>query len=177
MSVVDDRLRTLTDDGQLKRLMRGVYELVTVFAPPRVISKTILEDGSVKYDIGDEVWTLTPSEDRRLAELSIGAAQAAAMAHSTKEYMYLATKLAARVDQQQRVIDALRNKRTNERQQLLFAAHSIRTGSDLKNWALLKGYTGDDAALALGVPRSTYDKYLTMDELPEAVTQTAECSA
>ena len=31
LGIVDDRLRTLVDDGRLKRLLRGVYELVEVF--------------------------------------------------------------------------------------------------------------------------------------------------
>ena len=33
MTVVDDRLRALVDDGKLKRLLRGVYELVEVSVP------------------------------------------------------------------------------------------------------------------------------------------------
>lgn len=119
LSVVDDRLRTLTDDGQLKRLMRGVYEVVHTYDPPRVMSRTILEDGSVKYDIGDTVLTLTPSEDRRLAELGAGALQTATTIHSTKEHLFLATQLAARVDKMQRLLDAIKHQ-MDERQRSLF---------------------------------------------------------
>ena len=68
LSVVDDRLRTLVDDGKLKRLLRGVYELVESFPEPRAISKTVLPNGAVVYDIGDEVLTLSPQEARVLAE-------------------------------------------------------------------------------------------------------------
>lgn len=74
LSIVDDRLSTLVDDGRLKRLIRGVYELVEVYPPMRAISKTVLPNGYVKYDIGDDVITLTPKEDRVLASLQRGTA-------------------------------------------------------------------------------------------------------
>lgn len=74
LSIVDDRLRTLVDDGRLKRLIRGVYELVEAYPAPRAISKTVLPNGYVKYDIGDDVITLTPKENRILALLQRGTA-------------------------------------------------------------------------------------------------------
>lgn len=46
----------------------------------RAISKTILPSGLVKLEIGDEVLTLTPQENRMLAELqAVAAAQVAAL--------------------------------------------------------------------------------------------------
>lgn len=72
LSIVDDRLGALVDNGRLKRLIRGVYELVEVYPAPRIISKTILPNRYVKYDIGDDVITLTPTEDRALASLMRG---------------------------------------------------------------------------------------------------------
>lgn len=83
--VVDDRLRALTNQGRLRRVKRGVYDLQHSFGEPRVISKTVLPDGTVKYDIGDEVLTLTPHEARILAELSVGAAYAAVAIASTRD--------------------------------------------------------------------------------------------
>lgn len=116
LSVVDDRLRTLVDDGKLKRLLRGVYELVETYPETRAISKTVLPTGYVKYDIGDEVITLTPVEDRVLAQLGIGAAGQAIMIQSTNQHLYLATELAAKVEAQGREIKALRaaNKQSGE---------------------------------------------------------------
>ena len=78
LSVVDDRLRVLADDKFIRRLARGAYMPMEQHPPPRVISKTLLPDGTVKYEIGDEVLTLTPAEDRALASLSAGAATQAA---------------------------------------------------------------------------------------------------
>lgn len=108
LGIVDDRLRTLANDGRLRRLVRGVYEPVARHPPTRTISKTILDDGTVKYDIGDEVLTLTPQEARRLAELSVGAAQTAVMIQSSKEHLFLATELSAKVERLQRVIKSMR---------------------------------------------------------------------
>ena len=73
LAIVDDRLRALMDDGKLKRVLRGVYVPVEVQPPARCISKTVLTDGTVKIEIGDEVLTLTPREDRALAMLQVGA--------------------------------------------------------------------------------------------------------
>ena len=37
--------------------------------PARPMSKTVIPDGSVKLEIGDDILTLTPREDRMLANL------------------------------------------------------------------------------------------------------------
>lgn len=74
LAIVDDRMRALMGDGKLKRVLRGVYVPVEVHPPARSISKTVLTDGTVKIEIGDDVLTLTPREDRALAMLQVGAA-------------------------------------------------------------------------------------------------------
>ena len=113
MTVVDDRLRALVDDGKLKRLLRGVYELVESFPEPRAISKTVLPNGAVVYDIGDDVWTLSPQEARVLAELSMGAAGTAVLINSTNQHLFLATELAAKVEKLEREIKALKAHKPN----------------------------------------------------------------
>lgn len=118
LSVVDDRLRALVDDEKLKRLLRGIYEVVEQYPPARVISKTVLPDGYVKYDIGDFVLTLTPIEDRVLSQLGMGAAGQAIMINSTNQHLFLATELAAKVEAQGREIRALRAAQQNPRSQL-----------------------------------------------------------
>lgn len=113
LSVVDDRLRNLVDDGKLKRLLRGVYELVESFPEPRAISKTVLPSGAVVYDIGDDVLTLSPQEARVLAELSMGAAGTAVLINSTNQHLYLATELAAKVEKLEREMKAYKAHKTN----------------------------------------------------------------
>lgn len=116
LSVVDDRLRNLVDDGRLKRLLRGVYELVESFPEPRAISKTVLPNGAVVYDIGDDVWTLSPQEARVLAELSMGAAGTAVLINSTNQHLYLATELAAKVERLEREMKAHKAHKQNPMQ-------------------------------------------------------------
>lgn len=70
--IVDDRLAALVDDMLIKRVQRGVYVPAEQHPPARVISKMLLPDGTVKIDIGDQVLTLTPREDRMLAALQAG---------------------------------------------------------------------------------------------------------
>lgn len=72
LSVVDDRTRFLVDNGFLLRLKRGAFKPLMTYRPARPMSKTILEDGWVKIEIGDDMLTLTPSESRKLAELTAG---------------------------------------------------------------------------------------------------------
>ena len=74
LSVVDDRLGVLVDEGLIHRIQRGVYVPAAQHPPARPISKTILPDGMVKIEIGDEVLTLTPRESRALGEIQAGAA-------------------------------------------------------------------------------------------------------
>ena len=107
-AIVDDRLRALVDDGKLRRVLRGICELEETFPPPRAISKTILANGVVVYDVGDDVLTLTPQEARRLAEISMGAAGTAVMIDSTRQHLMLATELAAKVERLEREVEAYR---------------------------------------------------------------------
>lgn len=72
LSVIDDRIGALIDDELAVRVQRGVYVPAETHPPARVISKTVLPDGTVKIDIGDQVLTLTPKEDRMLAALQAG---------------------------------------------------------------------------------------------------------
>lgn len=108
MSVVDDRLRALVDDNKLKRLLRGVYELVETFPEPRPIYCGILHSGMVKLELGEDVLTLTPSEARRTARALWGFAEDARVIESTRTHLFLATELAAKVEKQERVIKAMR---------------------------------------------------------------------
>lgn len=74
LTIIDDRLATLVDDGALIRKSRGVFLPAVLHPPARPISKTVMPDGLVKIEIGDEVLTLTPREDRTLAGVQAGAA-------------------------------------------------------------------------------------------------------
>lgn len=108
MSVVDDRLRALVDDGKLKRLLRGIYELVETYPEPRELSCTTLSNGWVKLELGDALLSLTPTEARRAARALGGFAEDARVIESTKAHLFLATELAAKVERQGRELKTMR---------------------------------------------------------------------
>ncbi len=74
LTIIDDRLATLVDDGLLIRKSRGVFVPAILHPPARPISKTVMPDGMVKIEIGDCVLDLTPREDRLLASIQAGTA-------------------------------------------------------------------------------------------------------
>ena len=80
LAIVDDRIGALIEDGQMHRVRNGVFVPAAKHPPARALSKTVMPDGMVKIEIGDDVITLTPREDRALATLQAGvAAQFAAI--------------------------------------------------------------------------------------------------
>ena len=108
MSVVDDRLRALVDDGKLKRLLRGIYDLVETYPEPRELSCTTLSNGWVKLELGDALLSLTPTEARRAARALGGFAEDARVIESTRAHLFLATELAAKVESQGRELKTMR---------------------------------------------------------------------
>lgn len=122
LAIVDDRLRALVDDGRLKRLLRGIYELVETYPEPRELSCTMLSDGWVKLELGDSMVRLTPTEARRAARALGGFAEDARVIESTKAHLFLATELAAVVEKQGREIKALKAaQKADDRQGTLIA--------------------------------------------------------
>ena len=107
-TVVDDRLRALADDGRLRRLTRGLYEIKEVFAPPRAMSATILEDGHVKVELADELWTLTPIEARRLARALGGYLEDDRGIEQSRDHLRQAIDLATEVTTLKRELKAIR---------------------------------------------------------------------
>jgi len=64
-SVVDDHVRHLREDGRIRLVLNGVYEPVVMF-DELAVSSTVLSDGRVKLECGDEVMTLTPKMARNV---------------------------------------------------------------------------------------------------------------
>lgn len=72
LAIVDDHIKNLVNAGKMVRKKNGVYLPVIEMPPARPMSKTLLPDGWVKIEIGDQVLTLTPKEDRMLGNLQRG---------------------------------------------------------------------------------------------------------
>ena len=65
LAIIDEALRTLVNEERVARVQRGVYVPVVQHPEARLVSLTVLPDGTVKLEIGDDhVLTLTPREAR-----------------------------------------------------------------------------------------------------------------
>jgi len=103
-AVVDDRLKHLVNEGLAARVQRGIYVPVEQHPPARHISKTILPDGTVKIDIGDQVLTLTPREDRMLANLFAGVTLQSAAIELGHHTALMSSTLNSRLNRLERIL-------------------------------------------------------------------------
>lgn len=78
LSIIDDRLKALIEEMLIVRVGRGVFVPAQQHPPARPMSKTLLPDGTVNLEIGDQVLILTPAEDRMLAKIQAGVMMQAA---------------------------------------------------------------------------------------------------
>ena len=104
LSVIDDRIGVLIDDGLAVRVQRGVFVPAETHPPARVISKTVLPDGTVKIDIGDTVLTLTPREDRMLAALQAGVVMQTAAIEVGHQSAMVAGEMNGRLNRVERIL-------------------------------------------------------------------------
>lgn len=99
---VDDRIKALVERERIKRVLKGQYVPVESHPPARAISKTLLPNGCVKIEIGDDVLTLTPAEDRALALLQAGAATQVAQIQAGQAMTEMAATMLMKVEQIER---------------------------------------------------------------------------
>lgn len=109
-TTIDSQIKDLIEDGKLARELPGVYRLVQIFAPTRAMSKTVMPDGMVKLEIGDDVITLTPKEDRALAGLQAGVMGQYAAIEAGRQSTILATQLAEEVRKLSQKLAAVQTK-------------------------------------------------------------------
>ncbi|MFN7155224.1 MAG: hypothetical protein ACK4OE_16185 [Acidovorax sp.] len=69
---VDDHLTRMVEDGDLRRPVAGVVEIVEKLPPPRAVSMTHSPEGPSKLEIGDTCIDIWPQERRMLANLLLG---------------------------------------------------------------------------------------------------------
>ncbi|MET3512756.1 hypothetical protein ABIC63_000521 [Pseudacidovorax sp. 1753] len=123
MTVIDDRLATLVDDGLILRVQRGVFVPAPRHPAARAMSRTLMPDGMVKIEIGDQVLELTPREDRMLANLQAGAAAQLAAIETGRNTAMMAAELAGQIKRLERTVRALREERTRDSTQLELEPH------------------------------------------------------
>ena len=69
---VDDHVSRWIEDGFMRRVLDGVYEVVDPVPEPRAISVTVLPGGVAKLEVGDTCVDLYPQERRTLANMLLG---------------------------------------------------------------------------------------------------------
>ncbi|MDD2690218.1 MAG: hypothetical protein PHX69_00355 [Simplicispira sp.] len=68
--VVDEQISVLKERELIYAPVRGSYRPIKQLPPARPISKTVLPDGWVLWEIGDQLLRLTPHEDRVLGSMA-----------------------------------------------------------------------------------------------------------
>lgn len=105
---IDDRLSYLVDNDYLNRVERGVYVPVQKHRAARMISKTVLDDGTVKLEIGDEVvLTLTPKEARDLGGLMVSDAMQYSNIELGRSMSFVTNNIASQVNRLARSIERI----------------------------------------------------------------------
>lgn len=72
LTTVDDHLSRMVEDGQLRRPVDGVVEIIEQMPPPRPVSLLHNPGGCSKLEIGDLCVDIWPQERRMLATLLAG---------------------------------------------------------------------------------------------------------
>lgn len=64
-TVVDDAIKRLRDDGRIRKVVNGVFELLDT-REDRVVSSTVTSSGTCKLEIGDMVIEVSRREARSI---------------------------------------------------------------------------------------------------------------
>ena len=72
LTTVDDHLNRMVEDGQLRRPVAGVVEIIDQMPAPRPMSITDLPDGMTIVELGDYEIHMWPQERRALAKRLAG---------------------------------------------------------------------------------------------------------
>lgn len=69
---IDDHLNRMVEDGQLRRPVAGVVEIIDQMPAPRAMTVTDLPDGLTIIELGDDEMRMWPQERRALAKRLAG---------------------------------------------------------------------------------------------------------
>ena len=105
LAIIDEALRTLVNEERVARVQRGVYVPVVQHPEARLVSLTVLPDGTVKLEIGDDhVLTLTPREARSVGVTLGGYAAQAAFIEAGHQAALMASAFNNRLNKLERLI-------------------------------------------------------------------------
>lgn len=118
LTTIDDRLGYLLDNGKIRRVQRGVFVPMEQHKPARLITRTLLPNGTTVLEIGDTVMQLTPRESRLLGELMAGSGQQYAAIQIGHEAEFMAATLSAKVRRLERLVQELTSAHADEQMAL-----------------------------------------------------------
>lgn len=121
LTTVDDRVDYLIKAEDVVRIRPGIFEPARKFPETRPVSQTLLGDGFVKLEVGDDMLHLTPREHRMLSLLLGGAHAQQAHIDAEKTCVILNAELAERLRKAERKLAALAAQ-VNPAQMALLAA-------------------------------------------------------
>ena len=105
LAIIDEALRTLVNEERVARVQRGVYVPVVQHPEARLVSLTVLPDGTVKLEIGDDhVLTLTPREARSVGVTLGGLAAQAASIEAGHQAALIASAFNNRLNKLERLV-------------------------------------------------------------------------
>lgn len=94
---IDDHVSRWVDDGRLRRVVDGVFELVDSLPEPRAVSVTDLHDGQTLIEVGDQQMRLWPTEIRALGLRLVGSAMQFAQLQTQHDMGYVVADLTVRL--------------------------------------------------------------------------------
>lgn len=71
-TLVDDHISRWIEEGRLRRVVDGVYELTEPMPEPRPVSVTDLHDGMTVIEVGDQELRVYPTEARAIGLRLVG---------------------------------------------------------------------------------------------------------
>lgn len=113
--IVDDHVSRMVDEeGTLRRVEAGVFELVKGYDAPRTVYFADLDDGSTVIEVGDQKMVLWPRETRAVAKRLAGDMQQLAILQLSRDVGAVAQDLALEMRAQKRDMHQLINDQKEE---------------------------------------------------------------
>lgn len=132
MTVIDDRVAILVDDGLVHRVQRGVFVPAPQHKPARLITKTMLPGGGAVLEIGDDhAITLTPREARMVANAMLGDAKAFSEIELGHNAAIVVSELKLKIRNLEHAVRALRTGADTNQLPLMLDSDPAAAGSTL----------------------------------------------
>lgn len=113
--IIDDHVSRMVDeDGTLRRVEAGVFELVKGYEAPRPVYFADLDDGSTVIEVGDQKMVLWPRETRMVAKRLAGDMQQLATLQLSRDVGAMAQGLELEMRAQKRDMNQLINEQKEE---------------------------------------------------------------